>query len=105
MKKKTRKALLRIASSVTCLSLVSALVCTQVQDTVSAVKANMVLSGSLTDVSDQYSIDGIRKEYFNDNVMQNQLSENDERWIIVGFEGNSLVDDYNESKSKLSFSE
>ncbi len=105
MKQKTRKILLRIASSITCLSLVSALVCTQVQDTVAAVKANMVLSGSLTNVSDQYSIDGIRKEYFNDNVRENQLKDTDERWVIVGLEGTSLIDEYNSSNSKLAFSE
>jgi hypothetical protein len=80
-------------------------VCTQIQDTVDVVKAAMTVSGSLTDVTGQYSTDGIRGNYFNDNVQQKALNENDERWIIVGFEGDSLIDEYKQANSLLEFSE
>ncbi len=105
MKRNVKKILLRIASSLTSLTLVSGLVCSQIKDTITYAKANMTVRGSLTNVSDQYSIDGIRKEYFHAGVEKNKLNENDERWIIVGFAGNSVIDDYNETQTGMSFSE
>lgn len=106
MKLKTKKFLLRIASSLTCMTLVCAFVFAQIKDTVTAVKAVMSVSGTLTDVSDELSMDGLRKEYFDDSVVtKNNLKDTDERWIIVGFDGNSIIDDYKESGLDVAFSE
>lgn len=105
MKRNVKKILLRIASSTTCLLLATAIALPQAKDVVGYAKASMTVSGTLTDVTGQYSTDGIRKEYFNENVQKNKLSGTDERWIIVGFEGNSVIDNYYESQSSLSFSE
>ena len=84
MKRNVKKILLRIASSTTCLLLATAIALPQAKDVVGYAKASMTVSGTLTDVTGQYSTDGIRKEYFNDNVQKNKLSGTDERWIIVG---------------------
>lgn len=105
MKRNTRKILLRIASALTCLSLVSGAVLPQIKDFVGYAKATMTVSGSLTDVTGEYFTDNIRKEYFNDSVQTNTLKDTDERWIIVGFEGKSVIDNYNENQSTLTFSE
>ena len=105
MKSKTKKILLQTASSITCFALVGAIVTAQIKDTVVCVNAAMKVSGSLTDVTDQFSIDSIRKEYFNDSVQENPLKGTDERWLIVGFDGNSVVDNYMDSNSNLEFSE
>ena len=75
MKRNVRKILLRIASAVTCLSLVSGAVLPQIKDVVGYAKAEMLVSGSLTDVTGKYFTDNIRKQYFNDSVQENARAE------------------------------
>ncbi len=110
MKVKTKKRLLRALTTAVSAALVSSVALGYVNDAfgggTAMAQALMTYSGTLTDVTGSASVDGIRDKYLNKNVVtENTLKDTDERWIIVGFDGNSVIDDYKEEKSDLPFSE
>ena len=63
-------------------------------------------AGKLTDVTGQYNTDALREKYYDDDVvMKNTLSADDERWIIVEFADDSVMQQYEASSSSLEFDE
>ena len=106
MTSKTKKKLLSVCTMAVSMTLAGAILCTNLSDTFISVKAAVTLSGTLEDVTDTVSIDRMREQYFdNDIVQKNVLRADDERWVIVGFDGDSIMDTYTDSNTTMAFSE
>ena len=106
MTSKTKKKLLSVCTMAVSMTLAGAILCTNLSDTFISVKAAVTLSGTLEDVTDTVSIDRMREKYFdNDVVQKNVLRADDERWVIVGFDGDSIMDTYTASNTTMAFSE
>ncbi len=110
MKRKIRKTLLSVMTTAVSGLLACSLALGYVNDAfkgnTATANASMTYRGTLTNVTDQVSIDGLRRAAFDKNVVKENLrNENEERWVIVGFDGNSLVEHYEEEGSELAFSE
>ncbi|MBO5046328.1 MAG: leucine-rich repeat protein [Clostridia bacterium] len=56
------------------------------------------LTSKLRDVTGEVSTDALRSQYLNSDLLEkNPYSDNDERWVIVGFEGDSVMDAFSQN--------
>ncbi len=110
MKTKMKKTLLSVMTTAMSAALACSITLGYVNDAfkgaTTTASASMTYKGSLTNVTGEVGIGELRRAAFDKNVVkENTLDPNDERWIIVGFDGNSVAEAYAEEASELAFSE
>ena len=63
-------------------------------------------SGALKDVTGEFDTDGLREKYYDQNVVEkNPLRASDERWVIVEFDGDSVMKEYLKTDGAETFSD
>lgn len=106
MKKQTKKYLVRGLSVAMAGLLCSAFFTTETLQPCAQAAAQATVTGALKDVTGQVSTDDLRKQYYDKDVVQeNTLRGEDERWVIVGFDGNSVMEEYVQTESAVEFTE
>ena len=69
-------------------------------------RVEAAVAAGLTDVTGTVDVDGLRAQYYNDDVVQeNVFSPKSERWVIVELGGDSIMDTYLDTDTDLSFTD
>lgn len=93
MKSKIKNITVRGLSLAMASTMVAAFIAANVElATGSSVQA--AVSSGLTDVTGKVDTDKLRAQYYNDGVQENTMKSDDERWVIVNLEGDSVLDAY-----------
>ena len=75
-------------------------------DAASSQRVEAAVAAGLTDVTGTVDVDGLREQYYNDDVVsKNVFSPKSERWVIVELGGDSIMDTYLDTRTSLSFTD
>ena len=72
---------------------------------VSGTLDNLLSNPRLEDVTGLYDGDSLREDVFGDGVQKNQFDPEDEYWVLVYFDGDSIADVYAETNTNLDLTE
>lgn len=105
MKRKTKSVAVRGLSLIMASTMIAAFAVMNADFALSEADARAAVTAGLTDVTGKVDTEKLRAEYYNDWVQPNVQKSDEERWVIVSLEGDSVLDAYNQNGVAGEFSD